>query len=103
MRADSDQQSYKRQCSETDAQLGAITSTRERYAEVGVLILAMVLHAHREWPAFVIDVLDAAILDYFDFATFHQTIADSVLGTFDRLWFDYDEPSMKRGVRLKFE
>lgn len=101
MCADTDQQSYEGHGSETDPQLGGITSACECRAKVAIFLLTVVHHTHREWPAFVIDVFEAAVFDYFEVATFHQTIADSGLNALDNFWVCYDKPSMKRGVRLE--
>jgi len=96
MCADSNQQSYQCHGRETNPQLGGITSARERRAEMAVLLLAAVHYTHRERPAFVIDVFETTVLDYFSLTTLHQTIADSGLNAINHFWFMYDNPSMQK-------
>jgi hypothetical protein len=69
---------------------------------VAVLLLTVVHHAHWERPAFVIDVFEATVFDHIALATFHQTIADSGLNAIDHFWAIFDEPSMQKGIRLRF-
>ena|SRR5882762_6612432 len=103
MCADSDRQSYKGQCSEAHGQLRGITSTRPRRTEAAVLLLTVVLHKHRKWSALVIDIFEASILNNFVLATFHQTIADGCLNSFDHFWVCYNKPSIiQKCVKVQF-
>jgi hypothetical protein len=103
MRADSNQQSYQCHGCETNPQLGGITSAGERRAKMAILLLAAVHYTHRERPAFVIDVFETTVLDYFSLTTLHQTIADGGLNVINHVWFIYDDPSMQKGIRLSIK
>lgn len=98
MCANTDQQSYKGQCSETHPQLGSIASTRECCTESLVFLFTVVPHAHRKWPALVVDVYKGVVVKYFAAATFHQTIANAGLNSFDHSWIGYNKPSTNANV-----
>lgn len=101
MRTDADQERHQRHSTEPNAQLCSISRARERYAEVLVLLVTVVLHAHGERAAAVVHPAIAPFPHDAALAALQQPESGGDLFTIGARWAFYHQPAEAR-VKSRF-